>query len=167
MLDLHGKGCFQFRLKIGTLSAHCNVNTSHMTRRESKLPETYHRVLKVLAQHIEMNMDDIIALLRENGKEGITRKVSPSFSTEKKEQLIYAAEAMKAKLAEFVDHFHLDKQHFREDRIMRARVALLWEMLEDTMSNKLVGYGEAPLALQKEIDHWINEFLHILKRLET
>jgi hypothetical protein len=138
-----------------------------VTRRESSLPETYHRVLKVVAQHIEMNMDDIMALLRESGKEGFTRKVTPSFSAGKRKQFIQAAEAMKAKLAEFVDYFHLEKQHFREDRIMRAKVALLWEMLEDTKSEKLRGYGAIPEPLQKEIDHWIGEFLRILHDLET
>ncbi|MGA9364334.1 MAG: hypothetical protein WBW16_08200 [Bacteroidota bacterium] len=138
-----------------------------MLRREHKLPETYQRVLKVVAQHIETSMDDIIALVQQDEKEGITRKVGPIFSMEKREQFIHAAEAMKAKLAEFVDYFHLEKQHFREDRIMRAKVALLWEMLEDTKSDKLVGYGQIPQPLQKEIDHWVGEFLRILHDLET
>lgn len=138
-----------------------------MLRRESKLPETYHRVLKVVAQHIETVMDETIALVQQNGREGITRRISPSFSREKRERFIGAAEMMKAKLAEFVDHFHLEKQHFNEDRILRAKVALLWEMLEDTKSDKLVGYGQIPQSLQKEIDHWVGEFLRILHDLET
>jgi hypothetical protein len=138
-----------------------------VTEKESPLPDTYHRVLKHGAHRIETNMDEIITLLRENGKEGITRKVSSSFSAEKREQLIRAAEAMKAKVADFVDRFHLEKLHFREDRIMRAKVALLWETLEETKSDKLVGYGQIPQSLQREIDHWVGEFLRILRDLET
>jgi len=111
-------------------------------------------------------MDEIIALVQQGGNESITRKISPSFPAEKREEFIDAAKAMKAKLAEFVEHFHLEKQHFSEDRIMRAKVALLWEMLEDTKSDKLVGYGEIPKSLQKEIDRWVGEFLRILRDLE-
>jgi hypothetical protein len=138
-----------------------------VTKKESSLPETYHRVLRVVAQHIETVMDETIALVQQDGNENITRKVSPGFSAEQRKQFIHAAEAMKVKLADFVDHFHLEKQHLREDRIMRAKVALLWEMLQDTKSDKLVGYGEIPPSLQKEIDHWVGEFLRILRDLET
>jgi hypothetical protein len=138
-----------------------------MTKKESSLPKTYHRVLQVAAQHIETAMDEIIELMRQSGKQSITRKVSPSFSTESRKQFIHVAETMKGKLAEFVDYFHLEKNHVREDRIMRAKVALLWEMLQDTKSDKLIGYGQIPQPLQKEIDQWVSEFLRLLRNLET
>jgi len=138
-----------------------------MTRREPKIPENYHRVLKVLAQHIEETADEIIVLMKRDGREAITSKVRASYSREERVRALQAAEKLKAKLSQFVDAFHLEKQTFTEDQIMHAKLTHLWTLLEDTRSKNLVGYGRIPLTLQKEIDSWIEDFLRVLNEFGT
>jgi hypothetical protein len=142
-------------------------SSAEMTRPEVKLPETYHRVLSVLSQQIEEMLDEISDLMQVEGKEKITLSIRPTYTKEERERALVAAERMREKLKEFVSAFKLHKQRLSEARIMEAKLTHLWAMLEDTRPENLVGYGKIPSPLQKEITKWVEDFLQLLRELES
>lgn len=130
--------------------------------KKSALPENYRRSLSVTAHTVEETLDKLESILRSNGVEKLTSRVTTSYSGDERERLLEIIAKMRKANEEFVRHFALSKTESDEAQILGASIAHLWTILIDSTSRGMRGYGSLPPHLARELNAHIERLLAVL-----
>jgi len=133
-------------------------------RRKIKLRDNHKRVISVVLKRVENDIDEISSLLDYLPDE-TTYKVTGRLSTEVLENKKKALARIKLTVAKIFAKYDLRKDEMDLSKIVNAKKATLWSMLEDTYSKKLNRYGEFNKEHATEFDADITELIDLIEKI--
>jgi len=82
------------------------------------------------------------------------------------ESNISAIKEAKDYICELADKYGTSKENLSLQRVINAKRTKMWEILTDTLSRKIKGYGTFPKKYAEEYDWDINRLLEITNRIK-
>ena len=81
------------------------------------------------------------------------------------ESNISAIKEAKSYICELADKYGTSKENLSLHRVINAKRTKIWEILTDTLSRKIKGYGTFPKKYVDEYDSDINKLIEITNRI--
>jgi hypothetical protein len=81
------------------------------------------------------------------------------------ENNIFAIQEAKRFICELAEKYGTSKENLSLQRVINAKRTKIWEILTDTLSRKLKGYGTFPKKYSEEYDADINKLIEITNRI--
>jgi hypothetical protein len=81
------------------------------------------------------------------------------------ESNISAIKEAKDYICELADKYGTSKENLSLQRVINAKRTKMWEILADTLSRKIKGYGTFPKKYVDEYDSDINKLIEITNRI--
>lgn len=128
------------------------------------LPENHLRSVSSSMYLIEKLLLDIQHVFLENGSLRMletTGKITP----EKREVLLQTIKQISLALNQFADKYQLTKQTLSQGQIINSRKAKMWEILNNTTSDSLKGFGTFPPELKDEFDADLHHLLQLVEKI--
>lgn len=93
------------------------------------------------------------------------QKVDKDLDEVKKESVMKVLDALEAEIARLADKYQLPPQELVESHFLNARKSKAWEILNDSFSKRMSGFGKFPPELAKTFDADIENLLKLVNRL--
>ena len=130
------------------------------------LNELHARRLATVATVVESALDRIEQVLRTVKKEETAGKRSTGFSLNQVPQMRAAIEQVRERLRRGLAHFGVERQEPHPRQVLVAEIATLWVVLEDSMPERMKGYGkEFTPADRKSWEELMRALLEDLEQL--
>jgi len=91
--------------------------------------------------------------------------IKKDLSEEKKKAVLKAVDEIEQEIARLADKYQLSKQELVESHFLNSRKSKAWEILNDSLSKRMNGFGEFPPDLAKEFDNDIDHLLKLVSKL--
>jgi len=129
-----------------------------------QLPPNQHRHLTSVLRIIERSLDEIERnVLRPVA--GNTTRTEQDMSPDELESVRKVIEMGKEKICYLVEKYQIHPEIVHTNRFLNSRKAKIWEVLVDSLTNKLKGYGAFPEKYREEYDRDIGELDQLLGKL--
>ncbi|MCL4393219.1 MAG: hypothetical protein M1482_00075 [Chloroflexi bacterium] len=99
-------------------------------------------------------------------EEGILYRRTSYFTFEQREKMRRLVAAMRQQIREADDRFHFRKEERDAAREIVGTLALSWESLEETRTNKLAAYGQVDPGLNETLDPIVQRLIGQLFELQ-
>ncbi len=129
-----------------------------------KLPKNHLRSVSVSMYLIEKSVDELQEIIQK-GKNGNTYQVVNDLDEKELENDIKIISKVKEKIAEMSGKYSLRKDVTYMSRIRNSKKSKMWEILCDTNSKRLKGFGELPEDMAEEVDADINAIIELVEKL--
>ena len=93
------------------------------------------------------------------------QKVTKDLSERKKEEVFRALELLELEIGRLADKYQLPPQEMVESHFLNSRKSKAWEILNDSLSKRMNGFGEFPPELAREFDADIEGLLQLVAKL--
>ncbi len=93
------------------------------------------------------------------------QKVTKDLSDDKKKKVFDALNLLEKEIGRLADKYQLPPQEMVESHFLNSRKSKAWEILNDSLSKRMSGFGEFPPALAKEFDADIEDLLKLVAEL--
>ncbi len=113
-------------------------------------------------------LEKMIAEVREvlsSGPEGRMQKVTKDLSESKKEAVFKALSLLENEIGRLADKYQLTPQEMVESHFLNSRKSKAWEILNDSLSKRMSGFGEFPPEIAEEFDKDIEGLLKLVSKL--
>lgn len=112
---------------------------------------------------IEQLADDIEAILN-NTDDGVMRTLQKDTSDEEKESIMAALADIRRSLKKMVEKYRLTKHEIVQSQYISSRKVKMWEVLNDTTSKRLKGFGDFPEEYAEEFDNDIRDLIRLVEK---
>ncbi len=112
---------------------------------------------------IEQLADDIEAILN-NTDDGVMRTLRKDTSDEEKESIMAALADIRRSLKKMVEKYRLTKHEIVQSQYISSRKVKMWEVLNDTTSKRLKGFGDFPEEYAEEFDNDIRDLIRLVEK---
>ena len=92
-------------------------------------------------------------------------QISRSITQDEIAEILAVIEKIKSHISSLKEKYDLEPSVTDITRIINAKKTTIWEILVDTSSAKLKGYGEFPAKYAEEYDSDLNELIELVNRL--
>lgn len=114
---------------------------------------------------VEQLTDEIeTALLNTDGK--VMRKLTKNISEERKKAILAALKNIRLSLEKIAEKYQLTKNEVLQSHYVSARKAKMWEVLNDTTTKRLKGFGDFPEKYAEEFDDDIRNLIELVEKIE-
>ncbi|NOX84924.1 MAG: hypothetical protein GXO86_02995 [Chlorobi bacterium] len=113
---------------------------------------------------IEQLTDEIESAL-ERTDDGIMMKLTKDIPEEKKKSVVDALKEIRVSLAKMAEKYQLAKHEIVQSQYVSARKAKIWEILNDTTSRRLKGFGDFPEEYAGEFDDDIGNLIRLVENI--
>ncbi len=101
-----------------------------------------------------------------SGKEPIRMQtIKQDLSEGEKKAVLQAVSDVEQEIARLADKYQLTRQELVESHFLNSRKSKAWEILNDSLSKRMNGFGEFPPELAKEFDDDIDRLLKLVSKL--
>ncbi len=128
------------------------------------LPANHLRSISVSMCLIEKSIDELESLLTKK-KKGFTYEVEHDIDENKSKHTLEIIGRVKHLIGKISAKYNLKKETTILSRVLNAKYTKMWEILSDTKSNRLKGYGRLPDNMANEIDEDISSILNLIEQL--
>jgi hypothetical protein len=129
-----------------------------------ELPANHLRSISVSMQLIEKSVDELKRLFTYNSN-GHSYSIVNDLEEEKINYILEITGQIKNKVKEFDEKYHFNKEVLYLSRTFNAIRAKLWEIICDTNSNRMKGYGKLEEETAMELDADTSQLLLMIERL--
>ncbi len=91
--------------------------------------------------------------------------IKQDLSEGKKKAVLQAVSDVEQEIARLADKYQLTRQELVESHFLNSRKSKAWEILNDSLSKRMNGFGEFPPELAKEFDDDIDRLLKLVSKL--
>ena len=98
-------------------------------------------------------------------KELRMQKTEKDLSEARKESVMNVLNALETQIAILADKYQLQPQELIESHFLNARKSKAWEILNDSFSKRMRGFGEFPPELAREFDADVQNLLDLISKL--
>ena len=123
------------------------------------LPSNHLRSVSASIYLIEKTIDELEEMLK-TSTEPITYKMVNDLEDTEKERLLKSIQQIRAFVAELMQKYKLNSEITYLSRVLNARKSRMWEILGDTTSKRMKGYGNLPEESAQALD---NDILALTK----
>ncbi len=131
---------------------------------KKSLPENQLRSVSSSIYLIEKLLLDIQHVFLENGSSRML-ETKEDITPEKREAMLQTIKQIKEELNTFADKYQLTKQTLSQGQIINSRKSKMWEILNNTTSKSLKGFGTFPPELTDEFDEDIRNLLQQVEKI--
>ena len=93
------------------------------------------------------------------------QKVTKDLSETKKNEVFDALNLLEKEIGRLADKYQLTPQEMVESHFLNSRKSKAWEILNDSLSKRMNGFGEFPPDLAQEFDSDIEGLLKLVAKL--
>ena len=93
------------------------------------------------------------------------QKVTKDLSESKKKEVCAALNLLENEIGRLADKYQLPPQEMVESHFLNSRKSKAWEILNDSLSKRMNGFGEFPAELAREFDADIEGLLKLVAKL--
>jgi hypothetical protein len=133
-----------------------------MAIKEIKITEPQRNSLRVTLVILNRTIDEIEEICKVNRKNGIIYDVINDLNEQEINEIILKIKRIRKYLQYLVKRLNLKKEKYETRRIVRSKIASLWEIMCDTGSKRLLAYGEVDKSLKEILDPVIQKIVKIL-----
>jgi hypothetical protein len=98
-------------------------------------------------------------------KQWYMQKVEKDLSEEKKEEVFQVLTLLEDEIGRLAEKYRLSPQEMVESHFLNSRKSKAWEILNDSLSKRMNGFGKFPPELAREYDADIEKLLKLVSRL--
>jgi len=98
-------------------------------------------------------------------KELRMQEVKKDLSEEKKQTVFMALDEIETEILRLAGKYQLTPQEMVESHFLNSRKSKAWEILNDSLSKRMSGFGEFPPELAGEFDGDIEHLLKLVNKL--
>ncbi|HOW10004.1 MAG TPA: hypothetical protein PLX08_09395 [Bacteroidales bacterium] len=134
--------------------------------RKIHLPENHRRSLSSSLIVVEKSLLELEELLQKESTSCcnvLTKDVDEKVITEN----LNAIQDAKRYICELSEKYDTTKEVLSLQRVINAKRARIWEILSDTLSKKIKGYGAFPKKYVDEYDGDINKLMELTERINS
>lgn len=122
--------------------------------------------LTITLRITEMFLDEIEKLILQNGTGYHSMyKYTDTPSNESRDKIINDISQCKVIIKTIKDEFQCEAENMSIPKLIAGRLSYLWEVFEDTKSDKLKRYGDVDLALKDRLDPLLITLMELLSKL--
>ena len=135
-----------------------------MEGKRIQLPPNQHRHLTSVLRIVERNLNELErnVLYPVSGK---TFKREQDLTPDELETVYRVIEAGRKQISEMVEKYQIQPEIIHTRRFLNSRKAKIWEVLADSLTKKLKGYGTFPEKFREEFDQDIGKLDRLLGEL--
>ena len=98
-------------------------------------------------------------------KEFSMQEVKRDLSERKKQAVLQAVDEIEKEIARLAKKYQLTKHEMVESYFLNSRKSKAWEILNDSVSRRMNGFGEFPPEIAREFDADIEQLLRLVSKL--
>ena len=129
-----------------------------------KLPPNHLRSVSASIYLVEKTIDELEHMLTRS-REHSTYKTINDIDESKKAELLETIMQARKLIAEIMYKYRLNREVTYMSRFLNARKSRMWEILCDTTSKRMKGYGHLPEETASELDRDINKLADLINLL--
>jgi hypothetical protein len=133
---------------------------------QSPLSRTHQRLLGSLLFVLEQKTEQIEHILRQSS-DNASYRIEQNLSEPKVRQLSVVCEALKEKIGEVAKTFAIPKRRIQQYHYLQTIQSQMWELMVDSFSDKLKGYGDKLKAEAKQVDPAIQALADLVDELKA
>ncbi len=127
----------------------------------TNLPPNHLRSVSASIYLVEKTIDELENMLT-RPRQHFTYKIVNDIDDSEKEKLLQSIKQTRAFIAELMRKYGLNREVTYMSRILNARKSRMWEILGDTTSKRMKGYGHLPGETAAELDRDINKLTGLI-----
>jgi hypothetical protein len=135
------------------MSKKINLSGNHTRSLSSSLTIVEKSLLELEAMLIKQNNSCCNVLIKDVEDKTIETNIS-------------AIQEAKNYICELAEKYSTSRENSSLQRVINAKKAKIWEILTDTLSRQMKGYGTFPKKYAEEYDSDINKLIEITKRIK-
>jgi len=113
---------------------------------------------------VEQLAEEIESAIQDTDDE-IMRKLTKDISEEKKKAILDALKNIRLTLEKIAEKYQLAKHEVDQSHYVSARKVKMWEVLNDTTTKRLKGFGDFPEEYAGEFDDDINNLIELVEKI--
>jgi hypothetical protein len=122
--------------------------------------------LTIALRITEMFLDEIEHLItKDNADSHIMYKYTDLPSSESRDKIINDINKCRVIIKKIKDEFQCETEIMSIPKVVGGRLSYLWEVFEDTKSDKLKRYGDVDPALKNKLDPLLTNLMELLSKL--
>lgn len=129
-----------------------------------KLPDNYLRSVSAAIYLVEKNLDEFEQMLISE-KNHTTYKIVNDIGADKTQHLLDVISQSRQIISNLQEKYNLKREETYLSRILAAYKSRAWEMLSDTKSKRMKGYGELQHEQAVILDKDIENLLKVISKL--
>ena len=129
-----------------------------------ELSSNHNRSVSSSVYLIEQLADEIEMMLN-NSDDGVIRTVRRDISDEEKKDILAALGEIRKSLVKMTEKYRLAKHEIVQSQYISARKVKMWEVLNDTTSRRLKGFGDFPEEYAEEFDKDIRDLIRRVEKI--
>ena len=129
-----------------------------------KLPKNHLRSVSVSMYLVEKSIDEYEELLKEK-KGGVTYEIVNDIDEQEIKSDLEVISGVRKMISKMSEKYGLNRDITYLSRIRNSKKSKMWEILCDTNSKRLKGFGELPNDIGEEVDRDINSIIELVERL--
>ncbi len=129
-----------------------------------QLPENQHRSFSTtifLLEKLSHEIEDVLTETHDNKMVALNKDVDYN----NKREILNAVSELKIALLNLSEKYGLTKQTLSQAQIVNSRKSKMWEILNNSTSRSMRGFGIFPENLVEEFDNDIENLLQIIKKM--
>jgi len=128
------------------------------------LSSNHNRSVSSSVYLIEQLADEIATILN-NNDDGIIKTVRRDTSVEEKKNIMVVLGEIRTSLKKMTEKYSLAKHEIVQSQYISARKVKMWEVLNDTTSKRLKGFGDFPEEYAGEFDQDIRNLITLVEKI--
>ncbi len=135
-------------------------------KKRVQLPDTITRTLSSSLIIVEKSLSEMENIII-NQHDTCCNLLSRDIDAEKLKNNLSVIREAKTCICELADKYGISREKQSLKKIINAKKARMWEVLIDTFSGKIKGYGSLSANLAEEYDSDINRLVEITGKIES
>lgn len=132
--------------------------------RNINLPANHLRTLSASMYMIEKSINEMENILQARSN-GFTYEIDFDVTEDDISNTMDFYKQIRDMIGKFVKKYRLDKDVTHMSRLIQAKNSRIWQILCDTNSNRLKGYGVLPEKIADELDDDVSSILQLIEEL--
>jgi hypothetical protein len=95
----------------------------------------------------------------------LMQEIKTDLDEKKRRQTLLAVDEIEEEIARLADKYQLTKQEMVESHFLNSRKSKAWEILNDSLSKRMNGFGEFPAEIAADFDADIEYLLTLVNKL--
>ncbi len=95
----------------------------------------------------------------------LMQEIEADLDDEKRRRTLQAVDEIEKEIALLADKYQLTKQEMVESHFLNSRKSKAWEILNDSLSKRMNGFGEFPVEMAAGFDADIEHLLMLVNKL--
>ena len=128
------------------------------------LSSNHNRSVSSSVYLIEQLADEIATILN-NNDDGIIKTVRKDTAVDEKKNIMIVLGKIRTSLKKMTEKYSLAKHEIVQSQYISARKVKMWEVLNDTTSKRLKGFGDFPEEYAGEFDQDIRNLITLVEKI--